>query len=118
MDPITKKREERWQQEAEFFDEWADVAAHSLQPIDPLSLHRYGSSRLRRRFNIEYRFRVLGSLAGKKVLDVGCGDGINAVLLAKLGAEVTGIDISPKAIELAERRAEISGVAGQTRFLC
>jgi 2-polyprenyl-3-methyl-5-hydroxy-6-metoxy-1,4-benzoquinol methylase len=118
MNPIGKQRKERWQEEAEFFDEWANVSAQSLRPIDPLTIRRYSSPRLRRRFNIECRFRVLGSLAGKQVLDVGCGDGINAVLLAKLGAHVTGIDISPKAVELAQRRAEVSGVAGQTRFLC
>ena len=31
---------------------------------------------------------------------------------------MTGIDVSPKAIELAEKRAELSGIAGSTRFLC
>lgn len=85
-------------------------------PIDPLTVARCRSPR--RQFNKEFRFRVLGSLEGKQVLDVSCGDGTNAVLLASLGAIVTGIDVSPKAIELAARRAELSGVAGRTRFLC
>lgn len=113
-----KPREERWREEARFFDEWALRAAGVARPIDPLVLARYGSPRLRRRFNKEFRFRVLGALAGKRVLDVGCGDGNNALLLASLGAQVTGIDVSPKAIELAAKRAEISGVSASTRFLC
>jgi 2-polyprenyl-3-methyl-5-hydroxy-6-metoxy-1,4-benzoquinol methylase len=111
-----RTREERWRKEAQFFDEWAGRAAQDVRPIDPLTVARYRSPR--RRFNKEFRFRVLRSLEGKQVLDVGCGDGTNAVLLASLGANVTGIDVSPKAIELAARRAELSGVADRTRFLC
>ncbi len=116
MDPGNKSREERWREEAQFFDEWADRAAREVRPVDPLALARYASPR--RRFNKEFRFRVLGSLTGKRVLDVGCGDGTNAILLASLGAQVTGIDVSPKAVELAAKRAELSGVSASTHFLC
>src|SRR5260221_463515 len=77
MDPTSEKREERWEKEVKFFDEWADRSAQSVRPIDPLAVRRYSSPRLRRRFSKEYRFRVLGSLDGKQVLDVGCGDGMN-----------------------------------------
>jgi 2-polyprenyl-3-methyl-5-hydroxy-6-metoxy-1,4-benzoquinol methylase len=118
MNPTSEQREERWRKEARFFDEWADRSARSIGPIDPLALRRYSARRLRRRFNKEYRFRVLGPVAGKQVLDVGCGDGMNAVLLAKLGAQVTGIDVSPKAVEVARQRAEVNGVSERTRFLC
>jgi SAM-dependent methyltransferase len=52
------------------------------------------------------------------VLDVGCGDGSNSVLLAKLGAQVTGIDLSPRSIELARTKAEISHVGPAVRFVC
>jgi len=62
--------------------------------------------------------RLLGDLRDKRVLDIGCGEGTNSILLAKLGAQVTGVDISPKSIELAERRAEINQVTGSYRFLC
>ncbi|MEV6124660.1 class I SAM-dependent methyltransferase [Streptomyces sp. NPDC052077] len=50
-----------------------------------------------------------------KVLDVGCGLGENAILLAGQGYEVTGVDGSPTAIEKAAQRAEARGV--QVRFL-
>jgi 2-polyprenyl-6-hydroxyphenyl methylase / 3-demethylubiquinone-9 3-methyltransferase len=41
-------------------------------------------------------------LAGKKVLDVGCGGGILAEAMARLGAQVTGIDLSEKGLRVAE----------------
>ena len=41
-------------------------------------------------------------LAGKKVLDVGCGGGILAEAMARRGAEVTGIDLGEKGLRVAE----------------
>lgn len=41
-------------------------------------------------------------LAGKKVLDVGCGGGILTESMAALGAEVTGIDMGEKALNVAK----------------
>jgi SAM-dependent methyltransferase len=34
-------------------------------------------------------------IAGARVLELGCGDGLNALMMARLGAEVTAVDISP-----------------------
>ncbi|MDX9862519.1 MAG: bifunctional 2-polyprenyl-6-hydroxyphenol methylase/3-demethylubiquinol 3-O-methyltransferase UbiG [Rhodospirillales bacterium] len=48
-------------------------------------------------------------LAGKKVLDVGCGGGILAEAMAGLGAEVTGIDLSEKALKVARLHLHESG---------
>jgi 2-polyprenyl-6-hydroxyphenyl methylase/3-demethylubiquinone-9 3-methyltransferase len=42
------------------------------------------------------------ALSGKKVLDVGCGGGILAEAMARRGAQVTGIDLSEKALRVAE----------------
>jgi 2-polyprenyl-6-hydroxyphenyl methylase/3-demethylubiquinone-9 3-methyltransferase len=41
-------------------------------------------------------------LAGKEVLDVGCGGGILAEAMARRGAHVTGIDLSEKALRVAQ----------------
>lgn len=55
-------------------------------------------------------FGMLGDVKGQRVLDVGCGEGTNTRLLADLGAQVVGIDISAGMIaaarehEAAERR--------------
>ena len=42
------------------------------------------------------------SLAGKKVLDVGCGGGILAEAMAQRGAHVTGIDLAQKSLRVAQ----------------
>ena len=43
-----------------------------------------------------------GSIAGKRILDVGCGGGILAEALALEGAEVVGIDVAKASIEVAK----------------
>jgi SAM-dependent methyltransferase len=47
---------------------------------------------------------LLPPVAGKRVLDAGCGPGVYAEWLLDHGAEVVGFDVSPKMIELARRR--------------
>lgn len=56
--------------------------------------------------------RSLGVARGTRVLDLGCGDGTTAVPLARLGAEVTGIDIARNLVEAGRRRAELEGLRG------
>jgi 2-polyprenyl-3-methyl-5-hydroxy-6-metoxy-1,4-benzoquinol methylase len=51
---------------------------------------------------------IVGKLTKKSVLEVGCGYGSLSVYLSQLGATVTGIDLSSKAIELSKRNAELS----------
>jgi SAM-dependent methyltransferase len=46
-----------------------------------------------------------GGIAGKSVLDIGCGTGLLSVKLAKQGAQVTGIDLSSDMLVVAEERA-------------
>jgi ubiquinone biosynthesis O-methyltransferase len=49
---------------------------------------------------------LVGDARGRKVLDVGCGDGEFALELTKRGARVTGIDASTAMIQSAKRRAK------------
>ena len=48
-------------------------------------------------------------LAGKKVLDIGCGGGILSESMAQRGADVTGIDLSDKALSVAKLHLLESG---------
>jgi 2-polyprenyl-6-hydroxyphenyl methylase / 3-demethylubiquinone-9 3-methyltransferase len=50
-------------------------------------------------------------LSGKRAADVGCGAGLLAEPLARLGAEVTGIDAAPENIDAARLHAEGQGLA-------
>lgn len=56
-------------------------------------------------------------LQGKQVLDVGCGGGILAESLSKAGASVTGIDLSTKALKVAELHQLESGTTVRYRSI-
>ncbi len=51
-----------------------------------------------------------GAIKPGKALDICCGAGTNTVYLASKGFTVTGIDISPRAVEMAKKKAEGEGV--------
>ncbi len=57
------------------------------------------------------------SLKGKKVIDVGCGGGILTESMAKKGANVTGIDLSEKALKVADLHSLESGLAIRYKFI-
>lgn len=54
-------------------------------------------------------------LAGKRVLDVGCGGGLLAEGMARRGARVTGIDLAPEALAVARLHAAESGIGVEYR---
>ena len=56
-------------------------------------------------------------LAGKRVVDVGCGGGILAESIAKKGATVTGIDLSEKALKVADLHSLESGVPVRYEYI-
>jgi len=51
-------------------------------------------------------------LAGRDVLEVGCGSGVHARLLAEAGARLTAIDLTPTAVAMTRRRLELPGLQG------
>ncbi|TXT20561.1 MAG: 2-polyprenyl-6-hydroxyphenyl methylase / 3-demethylubiquinone-9 3-methyltransferase [Gallionellaceae bacterium] len=57
---------------------------------------------------LDYIARI-APLSGKAVLDIGCGGGILAEGMAALGARVTGIDLSDKALQVAKLHLLESG---------
>lgn len=54
----------------------------------------------------------VAALTPGTVLDVGCGEGADAIWFAQRGWQVTAIDVSPLAIERARSAADAAGVAG------
>ena len=55
----------------------------------------------------------LAQFAGKRVLDVGCGNGFVLSRYARAGARVTGVDITEAGIELCKKRFALHGLAGE-----
>jgi 2-polyprenyl-6-hydroxyphenyl methylase/3-demethylubiquinone-9 3-methyltransferase len=57
------------------------------------------------------------SIAGKKVLDVGCGGGILAESMAVAGAQAKGIDLSEKALKVADLHSLETGVKVEYEYI-
>src|SRR5688572_25218940 len=53
----------------------------------------------------------LGIKKGMDVLDLGCGDGTTAIPEARLGANVTGLDIARNLVAAGNARAKAEGLA-------
>lgn len=58
-----------------------------------------------------------GDIRGKKILEIGCGPGTSAFYFASQGADVTGIDISPKAIDDMNRLCQKNNI-DNVRGIC
>ncbi len=84
---------------------WWDPASEfkPLHDINPLRL--------------DWIDRVCGGLAGRRVVDVGCGGGILAESMAARGADVVGIDLSEKPLGVAKLHTLESGVRVDYRFV-
>ena len=95
-----------------------NIAMNPSLNADPAELAKF-SELAHRWWDTESEFRPLhqinplrldwinsyAPLAGKKVLDIGCGGGILADSMARKGAEVLGIDLSTKALRVAQLHA-------------
>jgi len=53
---------------------------------------------------------ILGDVAGKRILDAGCGNGYLCRMLARRGAKVVGVDLAPGWIEMARSREPELGI--------
>jgi SAM-dependent methyltransferase len=58
----------------------------------------------------ESEFRILGDVAGKDVLELGCGAAQWSILLAGLGARVVGLDYSERQLEHARSAMDGAGL--------
>lgn len=54
---------------------------------------------------------LAGDVSGKRLLDMGCGDGDEMFQWALLGADVVGVDNSPKQLEAAQDNADALGIS-------
>ncbi|WP_018627059.1 class I SAM-dependent methyltransferase [Niabella aurantiaca] len=64
----------------------------------------------------DIELNLLGNIAGKRILHLQCHFGLDSISLARMGAQVTGIDLSDKAIEAADDLAAKTQTA--IRFIC
>lgn len=79
MNQITEKKFNKYTQRGSYH--WREMLSH-----DPRVFNAYHQA------HYEWILRVAGNIRGKKILDIGCGDGALVYLLAKAGGDVTGVD--------------------------
>jgi magnesium-protoporphyrin O-methyltransferase len=88
----------------DYFDRTANDAWAKLTSDAPVSGIRATVRAGRDQMRSNLIARLPESLAGKRILDAGCGAGALALELAKKGASIVAIDLSPNLIELAKER--------------
>jgi SAM-dependent methyltransferase len=100
--------EDRRKREASFHDKWAlEIDAESTLVDETFTAPTAVEN--------QHILAQFGNVAGKRVLDYGCGAGEGGIYLAKLGAQVVGVDVSPGMLETAQRLAKHHGVQIETR---
>ena len=91
------------------WDAW--TAIHAAGEFYDLEGFKAGGVRLR-----PYEIEMIGDVTGKTLLHLQCHFGIDTLSWARLGARVTGADLSPAAVELARSLADELGFP-EARFV-
>lgn len=95
-DPVSGKFSPRWFDEIDTrFIHCARLFATDHQPFD--------------------RLIPFEELAGKRVLEIGCGMGFHSELLVRAGANLSSIDLSPTSVEATKKRFALKGLKGEIR---
>jgi SAM-dependent methyltransferase len=97
-----------------------DAHAHAVGSRGPLTrlapdvtFESYTRGRLLFRGMVDF----LGPLAGRRLLEYGCGTGELTVILARSGAKVTAFDLSEASIAVARERAALNDVSADIEFV-
>ena len=91
---------------------WNDrTEIHLKSEFYDLENFRKGKSSLN-----DIELNLLGDIQGMTILHLQCHFGQDTISLSRLGAKVTGVDLSDKAIECAQNLAKDTNA--QTRFIC
>lgn len=85
---------------------WDELSAWHAEHVEtPTNVVRYGSD-----VPTEAELRLLGDVRGRRIIDLGCGTGRNAIVLARAGAKVIAIDSSSAQLARARRHSELAEV--------
>lgn len=95
---------------------WNNRPCNIRHSTSPIGTKEYFDEVEARRYANEphnYAFAEFDKWKGKRVLEIGCGIGTDAVNFARAGANYTGVDLSSESIKLAKQRFDVFGLTGE-----
>ena len=91
-----------------YFNEVSSDAWDKLTSNEPVSFVRQLVREGREKMQAAIMEKLPKDLRGARILDAGCGTGVLSRMLDERGAEVVGVDISEKLIEVAKNRSSLN----------
>ena len=109
--------EQRLGREIDHFNRhYAAEAARGIEPLSDFDKARYADPPADTIFPREYYYHLLAPLKGKRVLEIACGNGIDASISAHLGAQVHAYDLSSASVQLVRQRAQVNGLSDRVNL--
>lgn len=94
---------------------WNNQPCNIKHSSFPIGSKEYFEEVRNKRYHVEphiLKFADFDIWKGKRVLEIGCGIGTDAIEFAKAGADYTGIDISTASLSIAKERFAIYNLSG------
>lgn len=97
-------------------DYWNRRPCNVRHSTEPIGTQAYFDQVEARRYANEphnFTFPEFDKWKGKRVLEIGCGIGTDAINFARAGADYVGIDLSEESVKLCKKRFEVFGLPGR-----
>jgi len=95
----------------------SEAAATVSLRLGKRNLARYLAPPAASPYPLEHVFHLLGNVQGLRVLDIGCGSGVNTLLVAFRGARAFGVDISEALVNLGVERFRLNPPPRPPKFI-
>lgn len=96
-------------------DYWNAQPCNINHSLEEIGTEKFFEQNTQKRFFVEPHLKDFAQFhlyQGKRVLEIGCGMGADAIEFAKHGAEYVGFDLSEESVKLAKKRFEVYGLEG------